>query len=156
MHRKATCRFRTLLSIHKCLSTYGALTIVRSMIMPYLDYGSLFVSTTFYANINKIQTLQNKIIRSALQSHRYTSTKEIHHQTGILLFKDRIIFNQLKFINRNLVSDKSLFTPLTHLHHSTCSTTASNLMLDTPNIMSFRKSFCDNGLKNWNDLPTDL
>lgn len=156
MHRKAAYRYRTLLTMRDCLSLYGATTMIRSMIVPYLDYGSLFVSTTSNANINKIQTLQNKIIKTALRAHRLTRTNEIHSQTGILLFKDRIIFNQLKYINRNLVSAQPIFTPLTHSSSTTRGITSNNLILNTPNITTFRKSFCYNGVKVWNGLPNDL
>lgn len=156
MHRKAAHRFRTLLTIRNSLFLYGAITLVKSMIVPYLDYGSLFVSTTSKTNIDKIQILQNKVIKSALNAHRLTRRKEIHQQTGFLLFRDRIIFNQLKFINRNLVSDKPLFIPLTHSSCTTRSITSNNLVLVTSNITTFRKSFCYNGLKSWDDLPNDL
>lgn len=65
--------------------------MVRSMIIPYIDYASLFVSTTSDAQINKIQISHNKIPRVALKSHRLTRIKELNHMTGILLLKDRII-----------------------------------------------------------------
>lgn len=114
------------------------------------------VSMAMNANITEIQTLQNKIIRTALQSHRYARTKDIHQLAGILLFKDRIIFNQLRFINKNLTSEQPLFLPLMSSSHSTRATATNNLALATPNVISFRKSFCYNGLKSWNNLTNYL
>lgn len=90
--------------------------------------------------------LQNKIIKVVLRSFRLTHTKEIHYNAGILLFKDRISFNQLKFINRNLTDPSSLF----HQHRTSSLTTRSvtqaHIALPTPNITTFRKSFCYLGI----------
>lgn len=74
--------------------------MVKSIILLYLDYDSLFVSTASDDQFfKKNLTLQNKIIKVAVRSHRLARTKEIQHVAGILLFKDPILFNQLKFIN---------------------------------------------------------
>lgn len=142
--------------IRDSITNHCALTFVRSMILPYIDYGCLFLSTCLQGGINKLQVLQNKMIRCALKANGYVNIKALHRQSNILMVKDRIIFNQLKFIYVNLQSDMSLFTYCQHPGLATCSVLNSKLSLTTPNYSIYRKSILYEGAHAWNCLEMDI
>lgn len=158
MHHKAAFRYRTLQLVRGSLTDYASLRMVKSMIIPYLDYASLFVGAANESQINKIQTLQNRILKLALHLNRLHSTKNLHHRAKDLTFKHRIIVNQMKFIARNLTQFEPMFTlsQQSNLDVVTRSNTSRNICLKMPNVNIYRKSFCYNGPIEWNQLPDDI
>lgn len=158
MHRKAAHRYRTLQFVGGSLTVYAALRMAKTMIIPFLDYACLFVSAANESQINKIQILQNRILKLALNLNRLHSTKDLHHKAKELSFKHRIVVNQLKFIAKNLTRPDSIFqlNQQSNLDIVTRSNTCRNLKVNTPYVSAYRKSFCYNGPKEWNQLPTDL
>lgn len=85
-------------------------------------------------------------------------TNSLHLQAKELTFKHRIITNQLKFIARNLTHPNPIFQTVQQSDRniSTRGSTERNLQTITPNIVTYRKSFCYNGVLEWNKLPADL
>lgn len=61
MHHKAAFKFRTMYVIKDRLTTFGRLTMAKSMIIPYLDYGILFMSSCQESSKQRLQYLQNKV-----------------------------------------------------------------------------------------------
>lgn len=57
MHRKAAYKLRTMYLIRNNLTTFGSLTMAKSMIIPYLDYGILFMSSSQESAIQRLHRL---------------------------------------------------------------------------------------------------
>lgn len=158
MHRKAAYRLKTLQLIRGSLTVYASLRMAKSMILPFFEYASLFVSAANESQLNKIQTLQNRILKLALHLNRLHSTKDLHHRAKELTFKHRIAVNQMKFIARYLTQTEPIFSLInqTDLDIGTRSSVSRNLSVKIPNVDIYRKSFCYKGPKEWNQLPDDL
>lgn len=115
----------------------------------------MFVSCTSKANIVKIKRLQNKIFKKALNLGRLHSTKDLHKRAKTLLYNDRILYNQMKFIFVSL-NKPELF----HLRPTGTRTTRSSdpttLKVEKPDILTFKNSFCYSGIVFWYALPTRI
>lgn len=158
MHRKAAYRLKLLQLVRESLTGYAALRMAKSMIIPFIDYGSLFLSSATDAQINKIQTLQNRILKLALKLPRLHSTRHLHRRAKELTFRHRIIVNQLKFIARNLAQEQSMFSLIQNsgIDIVTRSHTTRDLKLNTPLVAAYRKSFSYQGPLEWNKLPSSF
>lgn len=156
MHRKAAYKFRTLLFVRQSMTNFCAMTFVRSMILPYIDYGCLLLSSCSRQAINRLQLLQNKMLRCALKVNRYCNIREFHNKCSTLMIEDRIKYNQLKFIYVNIQSESSLFTPRVHSALATRSVLEGELSVDTPNYALIRKSIIYDGILHWNKLDENI
>lgn len=156
MHRKAAYRLRTLIYLRRSMTTYCAMTFMKSMILPYFDYGCIFLSSSTSNNLSKLQLLQNRILRCVLNLPRSTSVKQMHKLCGILTINDRIKYNQIKFIFMNITANTSLFTYHTHTGLATRSIDEMNLAITRPDYILYRKSIFYDGIKMWNSLDPSL
>lgn len=152
MHRKAAYRFRTLVYLRRSMTTYCALTFMKSMILPYYDYGCILLSSCSSVCLSKLQLLQNRMLRCVLNLPRDSSIKLMHKQCGILTVIDRIKYNQIKFIYMNLASNTPLFNYYSHSGLPTRSGDEKNLATLRPEYFLFRKSIFYDGIKMWNSL----
>ena len=59
------------------------------MILPVLEYADVFLHSASQKIRKKLQTLQNKALRSALQKNKYTGSADLHREDKILKLKDR-------------------------------------------------------------------
>lgn len=109
MHRKAAFKLKTMYLIRSSLTDYGSLTMAKLMILPYLDYGILLMSSSQDSLIQRLQRLQNKILKSALRLTRTAGTRYIHKVARVLMIKDRIRYNQLSLIHHGILNHTDLF-----------------------------------------------
>lgn len=156
MHRKAAFKLRTLYLIRENLTTFGSLTMAKSMILPYLDYGLCFVSACPDFAIQRIQRLQNRILKCALGLSRSYNTRALHKLAGVLTIRDRIRYNQLSLIHHQILNQTPLFPLRENFTSSTRSSDNKHILLTRPNTEQFRKSFCYSGPSEWNALSTEL
>ena len=67
------------------------------MILPYFDYVVIIYGSANNENVEKLQRLQNKALKTALLVERRTSSKEIHHRALLNLVssltEDQLIFD---------------------------------------------------------------
>lgn len=156
MHRKAAYKLRTFYLIRRNLTNFGSLTMAKSMILPYLDYGSCFISACQDFAIQRLQRLQNRVLKCALGVNRFFGTRELHKLAGVLTIRDRIRYNQLSLIHHQILNNSSLFPLKRFSNNSTRSADDSQISLHKPNIEQFRKSLYYLGPSEWNALPTEL
>lgn len=88
--------------------------IYKTYIRPVLLYGAPIFSTTCNTNINKLQVLQNKILRIIQNKTNRTKITLLHNTAGMPLIEDVIHNNTYKFymytINKNeLTSQINLY-----------------------------------------------
>ena len=67
--------------IRKYVDNHQALTIFRSKVVPYFDYGDIFYHNSNQLLLKKLQSLQNRALRVCLGTPPLTSTEYVHKQT---------------------------------------------------------------------------
>ena len=137
------------------LEDLAAKLVLKTMVLSYLDYGSMFLSVRTIEDISTIQVLQNKALRSCLRVKNYVDvpTHELHLQLNVQPFDKRIQYFLLCSIYRNIKND--FLTPIvprrmTRMHR------APILPLATPNSDWFYRSAVYFGIKTWNILPINI
>lgn len=157
MHRKAAYRLKMFYSIRSNLPIFSAITLVKAVILPYLDYGCFLLSVCTDAQIRRLQTVQNQSLKLALKLDRCYNSRLLHTQSNTLLLKDRILFQQLFLIHRSIAYNMDLFPLKQTLSSVSTRSTDSSLLSSThPHLELFRKSFCYLGVQKYNELPDNI
>ena len=138
--------------VRNCLNDLAAKLVLKTMVLSYLDYGSMFLSVRTIEDISTIQVLQNKALRSCLRVKNYVDvpTHELHLQLNVQPFDERMQYFLLCSIYRNIKND--FLTPIvprrmTRMHR------APILPLATPNSDWFYRSAVYFGIKTWIIFP---
>ena len=144
------------ISILKKLRFYiteeAAVKIYKTMILPYMDYGDVFVINANAKQIKKLQTLQNKALRTCLNPHPETPVDMLHQsvqlpkldvrrEAHLLNFMYKYKENKLYLNNRNI---------RTRLHDAPVFKTVK------PNVEKFKNNIFYNGAVKWNNLTSDI
>ena len=69
------------------LNTKAALMVYKNMLLPMLEYGDVFLSAASDINRKRLQVLQNKGLRCALNKDLETSTSDLHAEAKLLKLK---------------------------------------------------------------------
>lgn len=80
-------------------------TIFYTMIYSRLNYGSIITGQTSQGNLDKIQILQNKLLKVISCKHYRHPTNKLHNELSILKFEDMVKQETLSFMY-NYVHDK--------------------------------------------------
>ena len=142
-------RMRSFLTVH------AATLVYKSMILPLLEYGDFFLSAATAINRKRLQTLQNKGLRCALNVDTWASTGDLHLQAGLLNLKYRREQHLLNFMytwanDPRRLKYKSVSGPRTR------STKKTLLTVKRPRTEKFKKSFAYLGPVKWNHLPMEV
>ena len=133
----------------------AALLVYKCMLLPVLEYGDVFLSAATAVNRKKLQTLQNKGLRCALNKGLETSSESLHTEANILKLKYRREQHLL-----NLMYDWSLDSAKLKSKSKggvvTRSSSKRQLRVKKPNTEKFKKALTYRGPKKWNALPTDI
>ena len=65
------------------LNTKAALLVYKSMLLPIIKYGDVFLSATTLANRKKLPTLQNKSLHCALNKGLEISSRDLHDEAKL-------------------------------------------------------------------------
>ena len=87
---KLKCLFPLYYNIRQYLNKDNIRNIYYTMIYSRINYGSIITGQTTNENINKIQTLQNRLLKVLLYKSYYYSTNKLHNELSILKFTDLI------------------------------------------------------------------
>lgn len=66
-----------------------ALTLYKSSILPFLDRGDIFFSSSDKQLLNSLQVLQNNCLRTVYGRRNWPGITQAHHESNLLLLKDR-------------------------------------------------------------------
>ena len=85
--------------IRKNITVLTAINIYNTIIQPHFEFGSaILYNCCTETNINRLQKLQNKAMRTILRRNRYTSINTKLRTLKWLNIKQRLKLNTLKFI----------------------------------------------------------
>ena len=71
------------------LNTKAATLVYKNMILPIIEYGDIFLTGATNGNKKKLQILQNKGLRCALNADKDISTRELHTEAKLMRLKHR-------------------------------------------------------------------
>ena len=100
-------------------SKKAAILVYKSMLLPILEYGDVFLSAASVENRRKLQILQNKGLRCALNKGIETSRDQLHEEAGLLKLNLRREQHLLNFLydwslDPNKISKRSAGSVQTH------------------------------------------
>ena len=137
--------------IRNIINNTQALTIYKSKILPYFDYGDIFYNKTYLRTIDKLQKLQNRALRLCLLHDSRYNTNLLHRESKVPFLGARRHTHLLNFVyprtrdpsyttecNRNL---RRYEAPILHEIF--------------PNNESFQRSILYQGAIAWNVLPIE-
>ena len=134
------------------LNNKAALMVYKGMILPILEYGDVFLHAASVENRKKMQTLQNKGLRCALNRGIDTGTVELHKEANLLKLhyrREQHILNYI-FDNAQVESNLKVKSGLTV---QTRSSTKLLLKVKRPSTEKFKRSLAYVGPSKWNALP---
>ena len=132
----------------------AALLVYKSMLLPVLEYGDIFLSAATAVNRTRLQTLQNRGLRCALGRGIETSNDELHSMADLLELKYRREQHLYNFMYNSSLDPKCLKKIQTA--YCTRASKKKTLKIRHPVTERFKKSIAYNGPKKWNNLPADL
>ena len=134
------------------LSVKAAIMVYKSMLLPVIEYGDVFLSSASKANRKKLQTLQNKGLRCALNKGLDVSSNDLHSEANLLKLKYRREQHLLNFVYDWSLDNKKLRKkPAGSM--STRSQNKRLLKLKKPITEKYKKSLAYKGPSKWNNLP---
>ena len=103
MYKLASHKIYLLAKMRNFLSNKAALTVYKSKVLPFFDYGDVLINNINSTLLTKLQRLQNNALRICLRSDRHTTTDDLHTQASTPRLKDRRLVHI-----RNLAHKRSL------------------------------------------------
>ena len=126
-----------------------AILIYKLMILPYFDYCDVIYATACANDLDKIQRLQNKCLKSCLNLHKLCNTDLVHSLAKCAPLPNRrethicnFMFKRLS--KEHLVDERDIQTR----RHD-----APLFKVDFPNKEPFKRSVKYHGSNTWNNLP---
>ena len=134
------------------LSTKAATMVYKGMILPILEYGDIFLTAASVENRKRLQILQNKGLRCALNRGIETSTNDLHLEANLM----KLHYRREQHILNYMYDEAQVPANLRAKSKSAMKTRSSNkilLKVKRPITEKFKKSLAYTGPKKWNSLP---
>lgn len=150
--KNACHKIYMLRKIRNCINVRTASTIYKTMILPIIEYGNIFLLSCTSAEITKIQCIQNKGLKVAFNRDRRYSTRLLHKEANLASWevRSRISANRLmfkyKFNTENLEECRS----------GTRLQSGPLFKVERPKSKSFINSLSYKIRVLWNELPASL
>lgn len=147
-------RLYTLSIICKDTTQFAALSIVKSMMLPYFDY-ILFVSTPCSdQTMTKSQRIINRSLRIVYHADRYTRLDSLYDMAKIMKLDIRRRFNIIKLIHTKIYYRE--YESIITSQVNTRSHAGPVLSIPIPKYSKFKRSLYYVGHELWNSLPLFL
>ena len=138
-----------LMKIRCFLDKRQALTIYKSKIMPYFDYGDIFLMGTHVKTRDMLQKLQNRALRLVLCRDSRHNVWELHHEARVPYLDKRRDCHLENFVFNRKFLVQYLCTPARQLRQYE----APVFVEYKAENATFKRSILYNGAKCWNQLP---
>ena len=125
------------------------------MILPIVEYGNIYMTSTTKENRKKMQILQNKALKCALKKDKKYNTKGLHTEAGIDTLKTRRNRHILQHIFQISQTD-SFRGWKARASIATRSSKKKLMILKKPRTDKFQRSITYRGPKLWNQLPLKI
>lgn len=138
--------------LRKKITTKCAVTLYKTMILPYFEYGNVFLLSCTEFDRNKLQRLQNRCLRVVFRRDNYSNVFELHMDAHLLPLKMRQIISLLKLMFQE--SKNISLLSLTDVH--TRIRNGPLFKVPKPNSERFKRSISYLGPTEWNKLPIKI
>ena len=136
----------------KYLRDDTALSIYKSMMLPYFDYADVIFDKAVNKDISKLQRLQNRCLKICMGKDRRFSSDEAHKIAKVPFLKDRRKAHVLNFMYKRK-GDVSL---LNNREIRTRAHDAPLFKVSVPRCEAFKRSVGYFGAVAWNDLTPNV
>ena len=133
------------------LNTRAALMVYKGMLLPILEYGDIFLLGASVLNRKRLQILQNKCLRCALNKDTETSIEELHRIAKLSRLKYRREQHVLNYMY-DCAQDRGNHKATSKSSIKTRSSKKLLLKSKRPHTEKFKKSLAYVGVKKWNGL----
>ena len=143
----------TILCKIRCyLTEETAISIYKSMILPYFDYCDVIYSASNKGQLEKLQRLQNKCLKVCMRLERRHATEDVHTRARLPKLGVRREAHLCNFMFKRKEAGKFLNVSnvRTRLHD------APVFDLGAPNNEAYKRSVKYAGATTWNSLPTEV
>ena len=150
-----TAKLKQFRRMRNFLNTKAALMVYKGMLLPILEYGDVFLTGTSAINRKRLQVLQNKGLRCALNKDCDTSTDELHRVAKLQKLRvrrDQHVMNYMYDFAQNIENHKAK----PKLSVKTRSSNKLLLKVKRPHTEKYRKSLAYRGPKKWNGLSEEF
>ena len=130
-----------------------AITIYKSMILPYFDYADVIFGNANAGELDKLQRLQNCCLKLCMGRNRRFGTEQVHAEAGVPLLKARRVAHIRNFMFQRKTARPAL------PNNRVIGTRAHDAPLFTvaiPRCEAFKRSVGYYGAKEWNGLSPDV
>ena len=137
--------------IRRFLTNDVALSIYRSMILPYFDYGDVVYGAAGAAGLEKLQRLQNRGLKICKDFDRRFNTERLHSITKCHKLKDR------REAHLNIFMYGKLGCPALRDNRNirTRAHDAPLFKVKVPKFEAYKRAVEYSGSVQWNELPVD-
>lgn len=158
--KKIACKVGLFRRISQCLPIQSKIQVYQAIIAPHVDYCSSVLFLLNKNEIEKIQKLQNKAMRSILRVNRFASVKKMCSALSWLNVKERIVLNTLTLIYKICKGKApkyltSIVKPSIDVHsHNT--RLKKNIFIDRSKSKFTENSIYHKGIRIFNRIPVTL
>ena len=138
--------------IRKFITIEQALTIYRSKIVPYFDYGDVFLMNVTVRTKEKLQRMQNRALRICLKTEGRSNVNMLHNTCSINKLDDRRVSHLLNFVYNRAQSDEYLQLGGRDLRRYD----APILKEIKSNVKNFERSILFQGALHWNGMDAEM
>ena len=138
--------------IRGCITTNCALSIYKTMILPLLEYGGVFLSSCTDAEQTKLQRLQNAALRTVYRQDNYARVYDLHIRANLLPLKLRREITLIKIMHTKVYNNEGICVR----NLNTRNYDDPVMDICRPNSNRFSKSVAYRGPVSWNQLKPDL
>ena len=154
--QRVTVKLTQLRKMRKFLNKEAALTIYKSMILPIMEYGNIFYDACTLESRKKLQKLQNKALRSALNEDMYSNVNDIHVKAKLNRLSHRRHKQTVLFMHSHAQLLRSKRSDDVSQRIQTRSAGKLMFKLRKPRTERFKKSISYKGRKLWNSLQKEV
>ena len=133
-------------------SEYSAIWIYKAMLLPYFDYADIVYDRARQLDLDKLQRVQNKCLKTCILSDIRTDTDYVHQHTKVPKLENRRKVHLRNFMfqmksNENLLCSTDICTRLRD---------APLFKTKIPRCEAYKRSVIYNGAVEWNSLSAEL
>ena len=150
--RGANSKIYQLRKIRGSITTKCALSIYKTMILPLLEYGGVFLGSCTERERTKLQRLQNQALRTIYKKDNHTNLYSLHDKAKLLPLNLRREIALIKIIyNKVHNSHETQTKKMTTRAHD-----GPVIDVTKPNSTKYLKSIAYSGPVTWNQLKPDI
>ena len=145
-------KITTLNKIRCYISDDAAIKLYKTMILPYMDYGDIFFMNANSDQLKKLQTLQNRALRTCLNTQLATPIEILHQSVQLPKLNVRREAHLINFMFKYKTNNKYLNNRnvRTRLHD------APVFITQKPILERYKRNVFYQGAMKWNNLSSAI